>query len=114
MANLGKEYGPEAYIDVEGKNEYNAVLKARGGDESQMQDVMRELQLKSRDHGRLPMQWDGSTHAGFTSADAKPWMTVNNDYVEWNVSSQVNDASSVMSFWKDMLALRKRYVDLFV
>lgn len=114
MANLGKEYGPEAYIDVEGKNHYNSVLKARRGDESQMQDVMRELQLKARDHGRLPMQWDDSPNAGFTSAHAKPWMTLNKDFVDWNVASQVDDSNSVLSFWKEMLALRKRYVDLLV
>lgn len=47
MANLGTDYGADAYIDVEGRNHYEAVLKARGGDESQMSDVMRELQLKA-------------------------------------------------------------------
>ncbi|KAK5170235.1 uncharacterized protein LTR77_004821 [Saxophila tyrrhenica] len=114
MANLGKEYGPDAYIDVEGKNHYNAVLKARGGDESQMQDVMTELQLKARDHGRLPMQWDDSANAGFTSADAKPWMTINQDYVKWNVASQLDDGASVLSYWKQMLVLRKQYNDLLV
>lgn len=114
MANLGKDYGPDAYIDVEGKNHYNAVLKARGGDESQMQDVMRELQLKSRDHGRLPMQWDSSPNAGFTTADAKPWMTINKDHADWNVASQVDDPNSVLSYWKQMLAFRKQHTDVLV
>ncbi|KAL2802990.1 glycoside hydrolase superfamily [Aspergillus granulosus] len=114
MANLSREYGLDAYIDVEGRNRYNEILKARGGDASQMSDFMRELQLKSRDHGRLPMQWDDSPHAGFTTADAKPWMTVNKDYPEWNVAAQLDDPKSVMAFWKKMIALRKQFKDLFV
>lgn len=113
-ANLGSDYGADAYIDVEGKNYYNDVLRSRGGDASQMGDVMRELQLKARDHGRLPMQWDASPNAGFTSPDAQPWMTVNKDHKDWNVESQINDANSVLAYWKQMLALRKHYVDLLV
>ncbi|KAK9485368.1 glycoside hydrolase superfamily [Lipomyces starkeyi] len=114
MANLGKDYGPDAYIDVEGKNKYDDVLKARGGDQSQMGAFLRELQLKARDHGRLPMQWDGSPNAGFTAAHSKPWMTINKDYREWNVASQLDDPESVLAYWKQMLALRKQYTDLFV
>lgn len=114
MANLGENYGADAYIDVEAKGHYNAVLEARGGDKSQMGDVLREMQLKARDHGRLPMQWDDSTNAGFTTSDAKPWMTINKDYPEWNVASQVDDPDSVLAFYKQMLALRKEYLDLFV
>ncbi|KAJ5889878.1 alpha-amylase [Penicillium tannophilum] len=113
MANLGKEYGAEAYIDVEGKNYYNKVLKARGGDVSQMGDVLRELQLKARDHGRLPMQWDSSANAGFTTA-SEAWMVVNKDYAEWNVESQLDVPGSVMGYWKEMIALRKKMADLFV
>ncbi|KAJ6002739.1 alpha-amylase [Penicillium sp. IBT 35674x] len=113
MANLGKEYGAEAYIDVEGKNYYNKVLKAREGDVNQMGDVLRELQLKARDHGRLPMQWDCSANAGFTTA-SEPWMIVNKDYTEWNVESQLDDPGSVMGYWKEMIAMRKDLADLFV
>ncbi|WPH01867.1 glycoside hydrolase superfamily [Acrodontium crateriforme] len=114
MANLGKDYGADAYIDVEGKNYYNAVLAARGGDESKMGDVLREMQLKARDHGRLPMQWDDTSNAGFTTADAKPWMTINKDYKDWNVASQLNDPDSVMGYWKKLLVLRKTDTDVFV
>lgn len=113
-ANLGSDYGPEAYIDLEGRNVYNEILKSRGGDESQMADVMRELQLKSRDHGRLPMQWSDAPNAGFTTPDAKPWMTINKDHKQWNVASQINEPDSVMAFWRNLLALRKQYVDLLV
>lgn len=114
MANLDKGYGADVYIDVEGKNYYNEVLIARGGNVEKMGDVLRELQLKSRDHGRLPMQWDSSPNAGFTVANAKPWMAINKDYTEWNVASQLDDSESIMAYWKQMIALRKEYSDLFV
>ncbi|KAJ5109271.1 glycoside hydrolase superfamily [Penicillium angulare] len=114
MANLGKDYGADSYIDVEGKNYYNEVLKSRGGDVTRMGDVLRELQLKSRDHGRLPMQWDSSPNAGFTTESAKPWMTINKDYTEWNVARQLENPDCIMAYWKNMLALRKEYSDLFV
>ncbi|CAG7920301.1 unnamed protein product [Penicillium olsonii] len=112
MANLGKEYRIDAYIDVEGRNHYNAILKARGGDSTKMGDVLREMQLKSRDHGRLPMQWENSSNAGFTTG--KPWMTVNRDYVDWNVASQLEDPQSIMAYWKEVIALRKKLSGVFV
>jgi oligo-1,6-glucosidase len=112
MANLGKEYGTESYIDVEGRNHYDAVLKSRGGDHSKMGDVMREVQLKSRDHGRLPMQWDDSANAGFSPEGTKPWMTINGDYVDWNVASQIDAPDSVLAYWRHMLAFRKKHTDL--
>ncbi|KAK5330663.1 hypothetical protein LTR70_000493 [Exophiala xenobiotica] len=114
MANLGKDYGADAYIDVEAKNHYKAVLKARGGDESRVADVLKELQLKARDHGRLPMQWDSSPNAVFTTTDSKPWMTINKDHKEWNAASQIDDSTSVMAYWKQMLALRKQNTDILV
>ncbi|OQV04378.1 Alpha amylase, catalytic domain-containing protein [Cladophialophora immunda] len=114
MANLPREMGIEHYIDVEGRNHYKRVLKERGGDESKMGDVLRELQLKARDHGRLPMQWSAQTNAGFTNSDVKPWMVVNPDHVAWNVEAQQNDPDSVLSFWKESLALRKKIADIFI
>ena len=114
MANLGPGYGPDAYIDIEAKNYYNEVLKTRGGDKSQMSDVLREMQLKARDHGRLPMQWDSSPNAGFTTPSAQSWMTINKDHIDWNVADQVKESDSVLSYWKRVLAMRKEHVDVLV
>jgi alpha-glucosidase len=41
-------------------------------------------------------------------------MTINKDHKEWNVESQIDDPQSVLSFWKNLLALRKQYTDLLV
>ncbi|USW57876.1 Putative glycosyl hydrolase, family 13, catalytic domain, glycoside hydrolase superfamily [Septoria linicola] len=114
MANLGEDYAADAYIDIEGSNYYKEILQRRGGDVSKMDDVLREMQLKARDHGRLPVQWDTSANAGFTSSQAKPWMTLNKDYKQWNAESQLEDPNSVMAFYKMMLSLRKELKDLLV
>ncbi|KAK8852098.1 glycoside hydrolase [Apiospora arundinis] len=114
MANLGKDYGIDTYIDVEGRNHYRSVLEVRGGDESSMGDVLREMQLKARDHGRLPMQWSAEANAGFTSKDARPWMTVNKDHVDWNVAAQLDDKKSVYAYYESMLRIRKEHRETLV
>lgn len=114
MANMPKEWGIEHYIDVEGRNHYENVLKARDGYASKMTDVLRELRLKARDHGRLPMQWDATPHAGFTSPSTTPWINVNSDYEQWNVARQLDDPHSVLSYWKRALAVRKAHADVFI
>lgn len=115
MANLPKHMGIDQYIDVEGRNYYNQVLKSRGGDHTKMVDVMKELQLKARDHGRLPMQWTADPNAGFTVPEARPWMTVNPDHKRgWNVEAQKDDPTSVLSYWRESLFFRKKFADIFI
>ncbi|KFA71888.1 hypothetical protein S40288_09190 [Stachybotrys chartarum IBT 40288] len=112
MANVPISWGIEEYVDVEGKNYYNTVLEERG-EGADMSDVMRELRLKARDNGRLPMQWKANKNAGFTQNDA-PWMRVNDDHTEWNVESQVDDHDSVLNYWKQILNVRRTEKDVFV
>lgn len=111
MANMSREWGVESYIDVEGRNYYESVLKQRG-EGADMQDVLRELRLKSRDNGRLPMQWSGEENAGFTRG-GKPWMRVNDDFKEWNVEKQEGKDDSVLAYWRQVLAMRKKEKDVF-
>lgn len=75
---------------------------------------MGEYQKKSRDNARTPMQWDSSPNAGFTSVNSTPWMTANPNFTEVNAESQVNDPGSPFSYWKSMLAMRKKYKDIVV
>lgn len=51
------------------------------------------------------MQWDGSEGAGFTSGE--PWLPLNEDYVSRNVSAQERDPSSLLSWYKALIALRR-------
>ena len=71
-----------------------------------MSDVKREVLLKARDHARVPLAWDGSEGAGFTTG--KPWMTLGTTYKKVNVADQENDPDSVLSTWREMVLFRKQ------
>ncbi len=68
---------------------------------------LRNVAASSRDNARTPMQWDATAHAGFTSAP-KPWLAVNPDYPQINVAGQSADPHSVLAYYREMIALRKR------
>ena len=115
MVNFPRSWGIEEYIDVEGGNYHRLVKDKTGGDPKALEKVMDALQYLARDHNRSPMQWDGSAYAGFTAEEGKkPWMRVHDLYPEINVERQLGDRRSVLSFWKEMLQVRKRYRDVLV
>lgn len=118
QANLPRSWGIEEYKDIMSQEYFFEELDARrkksGTQEPDMSDVWDGLQRKARDHARSPMQWNDKQHAGFTTAE-RPWMSVNEDYREWNVDSQLiqvipgdSEEGSVLKFWREMLAFRKK------
>ncbi|KAH8804605.1 alpha-glucosidase [Xylogone sp. PMI_703] len=114
MINVPKDWPIEDYKDIEGLNFYRAVEKRTGGDPKALKHVMGSLQIIGRDNARVPMQWDSSPYAGFTTNKSGAWMRVNDSYTEINVANQLNDPNSVLNFWKGMLRTRKEYKDLFI
>ena len=69
------------------------------------EEAMRVASLYSRDNARTPMQWNAGHNAGFSEAD--PWLPVNPDYKLINVSEQDERQSSVLNFYRQLIALRK-------
>jgi alpha-glucosidase len=57
-----------------------------------------------RDAFRHPMQWDGSPGGGFS--DAEPWLPVVAP-AERNVEDQRADPASMLSFWRELIAVRR-------
>src|ERR1700694_4027980 len=57
-----------------------------------------------RDGERTPMQWSDDANAGFSKA--KPWLPVPDSYKTHNVATESKDKDSVLSFYKQVLALR--------
>lgn len=114
IANLSPEISVEEYVDIETKGFWNDLksIRENGGSAIDMSDVAEQVQLKARDHGRIPMPWDpAQKHAGFSNApgSAKLWTPMNNDAAECNFAHQKSDNSSVLSFWKTMLSFRKAH-----
>jgi alpha-glucosidase len=62
----------------------------------------------NRDGCRTPMQWDDSANAGFSPADATPWLPVGADVATINVTSQLGDPNSLLNLYGELLALRRR------
>lgn len=89
------------YNDIEIQNMYKERISKGYAKE----DVMHSIYAKGRDNARTPMQWDDSPHAGFTKG--KPWLKVNPNYKQINAASQVKDETSIYSFYKKLIALRK-------
>lgn len=96
----------EDYNDISTKNLYRA--KKEEGLEHE--EIMNIIWASSRDNSRTPMQWCAEKNAGFTTG--KPWIKVNHNYKEINVEQQHQDENSVLSFYKKMIALKKKY-DVF-
>ena len=113
LKNFPRSWGLEEYKDVASQNWYEKIReeRAREGRED-MSDVLDGLSMKARDHARVPMQWDASSNAGFTTG--KPWMRVNDDYKEWNAGAQIGNPDSVLGFWKKALGIRKEFKDSLV
>jgi alpha-glucosidase len=59
-----------------------------------------------RDGERTPMQWSDATNAGFSTA--KPWLPVPPSYKTHNVAAESKDPNSVLSVYRQVLAMRRK------
>jgi alpha-glucosidase len=64
---------------------------------------------RGRDPERSPMQWDASPNAGFTRADATPWLPLASDAAQVNVAGQAEDPDSILTLTRRLLRLRKEH-----
>jgi alpha-glucosidase len=63
---------------------------------------------KGRDGERTPMQWDASNpQAGF-STNSHPWLPVPADYESVNVHSELAEPDSLLNWYRQLIALRRR------
>jgi alpha-glucosidase len=60
---------------------------------------------KGRDGERTPMQWSSGANAGFTTGT--PWLPVPDSAKTYNVETESKDANSILSFYMQVLRLRK-------
>jgi len=67
--------------------------------------LLRAMARMSRDQGRIPVQWDASPGAGFTTGT--PWLAINPDHTQVNAAAQVGDPGSVFEHYRRLIALRR-------
>ncbi|MCI8292559.1 MAG: alpha-glucosidase [Hespellia sp.] len=99
----------EEYDDISTKDQYRIAREA-GLSEKEALEVCGRM---SRDNARTPVQWDAGEHAGFT--EGTPWIKVNPNYKEINVTDQENDPDSVLNYYRRLIAVRKspEYKEVF-
>ncbi len=91
------------------------------GDEIGMSDVEIPLEKlqdpaglrqpgQGRDPNRTPMQWSAALWAGFSTPETKEiWLPLMDNYREVNVETQIGDPLSMLSFYRELLSIRKTY-----
>lgn len=60
---------------------------------------------------RTPLQWNATTHAGFT-AGKRAWQRPNRDYTKKNIAQQQQQADSLWQHYRSLIELRQQYVAL--
>lgn len=115
MVNMPLDWPMDEYKDVDSLNYYKEVAEKTNDDLTSLEGAKAILQHLARDHARTPMQWNAEANGGFTGAKVTPWMRVNTSTFEGvNVASQSRQKSSVLTFWRRMLEVRKLHSALLV
>ncbi len=99
MANI-EANSIDEMMDIQGRTHYNLALN-KGLSENEALKIGNE---HNRDKSRSPMQWNSENLSGFSSS--KSWIKVNNNYLSLNVEQQENDSESILSKYKQLIALR--------
>jgi oligo-1,6-glucosidase len=92
------------YRDLESINAYEALVVQEK--RIAKEDMLRYMQLKSRDNSRTPMQWNDGPFAGFS--EKEPWIMLNPNYREINAEEQTQRGDSVLAYYKKLIQLRKK------
>lgn len=93
----------ENFCDLESINAFHELTEQGKMTEEEM---MAAIGYKGRDNARTPMQWDDSANAGFSGADATPWIMVNPNYTKINAKDQVSREDSVFKYYQKLIRLR--------
>lgn len=90
---------------------YGEEIGMENNDPKRKEDVKDPIGIlgwpkeKGRDGERTPMQWNSSANAGFTTG--KPWLPVPDSAKMHNVAAESKDPNSILSFYKQVIHLRK-------
>jgi len=92
----------EDYNDLLDHHLFNVLTEDKGMAPA---SALKQLQHFSRDNARVPMRWDATDNAGFTSG--KPWLKMPNNYKTLNVAKDYEDHKGTYNFYKALIGLRR-------
>lgn len=90
--------------DIESLNMYRFGRKTLHFSHARM---MKKINHASRDHARTPMQWDSTSHAGFTTGT--PWIDVPDKNRHISVQSDAAQPDSIRAYYQTIIRLRKTH-----
>jgi len=71
-------------------------------------EALQTVIATTRDGCRTPLQWANAANAGFSPPGVKTWLPVNPNYANGvNVADQEDDPDSLLSFYRQLLRLRR-------
>ncbi len=95
----------EQIRDTAALNRYQMQTRRLGAPPGQ---ALRDAIATTRDRCRSPMQWTSGPNAGFSPADATPWLPVHPNHATGvNVDDQSRDPGSLLAFYTALLRLRR-------
>ena len=89
------------YNDISSHGQYELAL-AEGKSPAEAMTIVHRY---SRDNARTPMQWTRGKNAGFSAG--VPWLPVHEDFSRQCVESEALEDDSVLSFYRQLAALRQ-------
>jgi len=102
---LGMTNAPfESLSDLRDVDAINHARELMADRDCDYEEIRHIVEYRTRDNARTPMQWTAGEHAGFTEGD--PWIDVNPNYAEINVERERSDPKSVLSYYRELIALR--------
>jgi len=98
----------EEIRDVEAANHVDIALDEWA---DSYEGVRHQIEARSRDNARTPMQWSADENAGFSTGE--PWIKVNERHDEINVEAAREDDDSIWHYYRELIDLRAER-DIFV
>lgn len=105
-----QEYGAvnPHYSDVEDFNEVETLQYYNAHkDETPRKQLLRELNMGSRDNTRRPFAWSENKADGYGFSKGKPWIPYHSAAEEINLEKDESSEKSVFVFYKKLFLLRR-------
>jgi oligo-1,6-glucosidase len=102
MLNMTPVFQPDEWKDGVNNYVFNTLRKFHFSKKMSL----KLLNNYNRDNSRTPIQWTDGVNAGFTTG--KPWIKLNPTYPTINEAKEEGDPDSILAFYKEAIALRKK------